>query len=105
MAWLEPIDEREVRRFTEAMRERAVDKRDDVAEQLAALAHHTREVIEPRLREVGELMRREAPVVAEAAKRQAAHMARAAKADPVPLVVGVIGLALVANLIFGRRRS
>jgi hypothetical protein len=30
---------------------------------------------------------------------------RAVKADPVPTIVGVIGLALLANLVLGRRSS
>jgi hypothetical protein len=48
--------------------------------------------------------RREAEILADAATAQALRVGRAVKADPVPVIVGAIGLALVANLLRGRRR-
>ena len=55
----------------------------------------------------GELVdygRRESTVLADAAAAQATRVGRAVRADPMPVIVGAIGLALVANLLFGRRR-
>ena len=48
--------------------------------------------------------RRETELLAEAAATQALRVGRAVKADPVPVIVGAIGVALIANLLFGRRR-
>lgn len=48
--------------------------------------------------------RRETEILADAATAQALRVGRAVKADPLPVIVGAIGLALAANLLFGRRR-
>jgi ElaB/YqjD/DUF883 family membrane-anchored ribosome-binding protein len=113
MAWLEPpITERDARRLALVARNRASNVRDDLVEQLAALAHqakdlaqHTRDVVEPRFQQAREIVRREAPVVADAAVHQALRAAKAARRDPVPVLVGAVGIALVASLLFSRRRT
>jgi len=48
--------------------------------------------------------RHETELLADAAAVQARRVGRAMRADPVPVIVGAIGLALVANLLLGRRR-
>ena len=48
--------------------------------------------------------RHEGAVLADAATAQALRVSRAVKADPVPAIVGAIGIARVVNLLFGRRR-
>ena len=105
MTWLEPIDKREAHRLALAVREHASEAREDLAEHVASLSRHMRDVVEPRLREARDLVRQEAPIVAEAAIRQATKVARRAKADPVPYVVGAVGVALLASLFLGRRRT
>jgi hypothetical protein len=113
MAWLEPpITERDARRLALSARNQASNVRDDLAEQLAALAHqtkdlaqHTRDIVEPRFRQARDIVRQEAPVIADAAMHQALRAAKAARRDPVPFVVGAVGLVLVASLLFGRRRT
>ena len=105
MTWLDSIDTRDARRYALALREQAHDRGDEIAERLAELAREARHVVEPRLNKASELVKREAPVIAEAALKQASKAARAAKADPVPVVVGAVGLLLVASLVFGRRRT
>jgi hypothetical protein len=47
--------------------------------------------------------RAEGAVVAREATLQALRAGRAIKADPMPVIVGAVGLALLANLILGRR--
>lgn len=54
--------------------------------------------------ELAKYGRHEGAMLADAATAQAARVGRAVRADPVPAIVGAIGLALVANLLFGRRR-
>jgi len=105
MTWLEPIDQREARRFATAVRHQANSTREDVSDQLASLARHTRNAVEPHLRHARDVVRHEAPIVADAALKQATRMARAARRDPVPVAVGAIGLVLLASLILGRRRT
>ncbi len=105
MSWLEPFDDRAARRFVGDVRHRAEATRDDLAEHATDFARHAREAVEPHLRKAGDIVRREAPVVADAALRQATRMAKAARRDPVPVMVGAIGIALIASLIFGRRRT
>jgi len=105
MTWLEPIDQREARRFALAVRDRVNSRREDVSDQLASLARHTRDAVEPRLRHARDVVRHEAPIVADAALKQATRMARAARRDPVPVVVGAVGLVLLASLVLGRRRT
>ena len=55
--------------------------------------------------EMAEFVRHEGSAVAKAAAQQAARASRAVRADPLPTIVGVVGLALLASLVFGRRRS
>jgi hypothetical protein len=104
MTWLEPIDQREARRFALAVRDQASGAREDLSEHVASLSRHLRDLVEPRLKEAREVVRHEAPIIADAALRQAARMARRAKRDPVPVVVGAVGVALLASLVFSRRR-
>jgi vacuolar-type H+-ATPase subunit H len=105
MTWLEPIDKKDARRLALAVREHASDAREDLAERVASLSRHLRDVVEPRLEEARELVKHEAPIIADAALRQATRVAGRAKADPVPFVVGAVGVVLLASLLLGRRRT
>jgi ElaB/YqjD/DUF883 family membrane-anchored ribosome-binding protein len=104
MSWLERIDEREARRVAKALSAGALETRDLAQDHLAALASKARAVAEPRLQEAAHYLRNEGVVVAKAAARQAGRASRAVKADPVPALVGVVGLALLASLLLSRRR-
>jgi hypothetical protein len=85
------------------------------ARQYADLAHDRAQGLRERARryayaagdiagQLASTARQEGAIVADAAAAQALRVGRAVKADPVPLVVGAIGMALLANLLFGRRR-
>lgn len=105
MNWPEPINDRAARRFVADMRHHSDAARGEIAGQASDLARHAREAVEPGLRRVGAFARREGPAVAHAALATAGRMASAARRDPVPVMVGAIGLVLVASLVFGRRRT
>ncbi|MEO7223622.1 MAG: hypothetical protein ABIY37_14225 [Devosia sp.] len=105
MSWLEHIDEREARRFAKALNAGAMETRDYAQDHLSQFAKQARAVAEPRLHEAADYLRHEGTAVARAAAHQAGRATRAVKADPVPTIVGVVGLALLASLLFSRRRT
>lgn len=105
MSWLERIDEREARRVAKALASSALETRDLAQDHLTQFAHQARAIAEPRLHEAADYIRHEGTVVAKAAAHQAARAGRAVKSDPLPAVVGVVGLALLASLLLGRRRT
>jgi hypothetical protein len=78
----------------------AQDRAQDLSDRARRYAHVAGDV-------AGQLVtygRREGELLADAATAQALRVSRAVKADPVPVIVGAIGIALIANLLFGRRR-
>ena len=105
MSWLERIDEREARRIGRAIRTSALETRDLAQDHLADFAKQARHLAEPALHQAADYARHEGAIVAKAAAQQAIRAGRAVKADPVPAIVGAVGLALLASLILGRRRS
>jgi hypothetical protein len=105
MSWLERIDEREARRVAKAMAAGALETRDLAQDHLTQFAEQARAVAEPRLHEAADYLRHEGKAIAKVAAHQAARATRAAKADPLPVIVGVVGVALLASLLLGRRRT
>ena len=152
MAWLERLDDRNVRRLSRGLRQNAYaaghlaqEHLQDFAREAGTLANRTMQqvsdygrhegadlvreralryadVAQDRAHELGDRARRyahvagdvagqladygrrETEMLAGVANAQARRVGRAVKADPVPVIVGAIGIALVANLLFGRRR-
>lgn len=104
MTWLDRIDETEARRLVRALNKSAARTGDAAQDHLQDFARHAKAIAEPALQQAVEFAREEGGMVAQAAAKQAARLGRAAKADPVPIVVGLVGAALLASLVFGRRR-
>lgn len=105
MSWLERIDEREARRVAKAIAAGALETRDLAQDHLSQFAEQARAIAEPRLHDAADYLRQEGKAVAKVAAHQAARASRAVKADPLPTIVGVVGLALLASLVLGRRRT
>ena len=105
MSWLERIDERDARRIAKAIAAGATESRDLAQDHLTDFVQQAREIAEPRLRDAAEFVRHEGTAAARAAAHQAARAGRAVRADPLPAIVGVVGLALLASLVLGRRRT
>lgn len=104
MSFLDTLTPRDTRRLVKMLQDESAHLGHGVASGFDSVAERVREFAEPTLRSAQRTLRREAPVVANAAMHQAARLARSAKADPVPVVVGAVGLVLLASLVFGRRR-
>ena len=105
MSWRERIDEREARRIGKAIAAGAMETRDLAEDHLTQFAKHARAIAEPRLHEAADFVRHEGTAVAKLAAHQARRASRAVRADPLPTIVGVVGIALLASLLLGRRRT
>jgi ElaB/YqjD/DUF883 family membrane-anchored ribosome-binding protein len=105
MSWLERIDERDARRIAKAMTAGALETRELAQDHLTRFAEQARAIAEPRLHEAADYLRQEGKAVAKVAAHQAARASRAVRADPLPVIVGVVGVALLASLLLGRRRT
>lgn len=89
------------------VRERARHYADVAQDRAQDLSGHARRYAHLAGDVAGQLAgygRRESELLADAVAAQANRVGRAVKADPLPVIVGAIGVALVANLLFGRRR-
>lgn len=83
---------------------RYADAAQDRAHELSDQARRYAHVAGGVAGQLADYGRRETEVLAGVATTQARRVGRAVKADPIPAIVGAIGIALVANLLFGRRR-
>ncbi|MEO6013764.1 MAG: hypothetical protein ABIQ30_09305 [Devosia sp.] len=105
MSWLERIDEREARRIARTLKASALETRDAAQDHLAQFASQARAIAKPALHDATEFARSEGAMLARAAAVQAGRASRAVKADPTTAVIGAVGVALIASLLFGRRRT
>ena len=105
MSWLDRIDEKQARRLARTFGATAVETRALAQDHITQFAKQARTIAEPALHQAADYARHEGAVVAQAAAKQAVRAGRAVKADPVPAIVGAVAVALLANLIFARRRS
>jgi hypothetical protein len=123
MPSLDRLDDRRTRRLARDLQHHALATRDLAQDQLQQLgreagkiAGHSAHDLADYGRQAGALAgyaaheladygRHEGAILARAAAVQAGRATRAVKADPVPALVGAVGVVLLANLIFGRRRA
>ena len=122
MPWLDRINDRDTRRLTKQLRHNALEVRDvaqdyahDFAHRAGKVAGHAAEQLSDyrnmataaaghAAHQLADYGKHEGAVLAALAAKQAVRAGRAVKQDPVPVIVGIIGVALLANLVFGRRR-
>ena len=121
MAWLEHFTEQEGRHLAHRAHQIAAPRLRDLEDQVAELAARLRnsrhdlqstgrDFAHAASRYAGEaahqftdLARHEGGIAARLAAKQAIKAGRAFQADPVPVIVGAVGLALFARLFSGRR--
>jgi len=103
MAWLDSIDNRDTRRLTRDLRRGALETRDMAQDQFDHLSQHVGDLARRTAHDVADYGRQEGTILARAAAAQATRLGRAARADPIPVLVGAIGLALFASLVLRRR--
>jgi len=82
----------------------AVEAGDFARKQVSGLVREARDATEPALHQALDFARHEGDALVEAMGTQLKRAGRAVKADPVPALVGAIGVALLASLLLARRR-
>ena len=105
MPWLDRLDDRRTRRFTRDLQHQALATRDLAQDQLQHFGRQAGEIAGHAAHQLADYGRHEGTVLAQAAAAQAARAGRAVRADPMPTIIGAVGVILLANLIFGRRRA
>ncbi|MEO8756865.1 MAG: hypothetical protein ABI398_03795 [Devosia sp.] len=114
MPWLDRLNDRQTRRFTRDLRHQAVDTRDMALHRLTQFGHDASHVASQAGHAAGDIAsraahlaadygRHEGTALAQAATAHALRAGRAMKADPIPAIVGAVGIVLLASLLFGRR--
>jgi hypothetical protein len=104
MSWLQRLDQREARRLAKSLATGARETGQLAQNHVVQFAGGAKALAEPRLHDAADFLNREGAAMARAALQQAGRAARAVKADPVPAIVGTVGLAMLARLVLGRRR-
>jgi hypothetical protein len=123
MAWMERLAEKEARRLGEraggitakqlAALQRQVAElgaqlghsSSDARHAGQAFAHSARHFAGEAAHDLSHYARHEGAMVAREAGRQALRAGRAVKADPMPTVVALIGVAMIARLLAPSRRA
>ena len=105
MPWLDRLNDRQTRRFTRDLQHQALATRDLAQDHLQQFGREARHVAGHAAHQVADYGRHEGAILAQAAAVQALRAGRAMKADPIPAIVGAIGIALLASLVFGRGRA
>ncbi len=83
----------------------AMGTRDSAQDHLAEFAQQARAIAEPALHEAVDYARHEGAIVARAAARQAVAPAAPSKPIRYRRLSGVVAVALLANLLLGRKRT
>lgn len=120
MPWLDRINDRETRRIARNLVRSGTQMRDVAQDRLQHLTHQAGGMADDQFRhfahqagtfagaaghQLADYGRHEGAVLAQAAAKQAVRAGRAVRADPLPAIVGAVGLALFASLLMNRRRG
>jgi hypothetical protein len=72
--------------------------------EVMALSGDTRNSLQHGAQEIGDVLMDQGAVLARRFGKQAMRTAKAVRHDPVPAVVGAIGLACLASLVMSRKQ-
>lgn len=103
MSLMDAFDSRELRHRARALRHQAEDAGGDILDRAGHVVSSLRKVAEPALHRAADVALHEGGELARHASRSAMRAGRAVRSDPMPTLVGVIGIALIATMIFSRR--
>jgi hypothetical protein len=91
------------RRLADTVAANARTARRLAREHFDALAHDAGDLASDTTRQLARYGRQEGAILAAAAARQVGRAKTAVKADPMPYVVGAVGLVLLTSLLRGRK--
>lgn len=103
MSLMDAFDSRELRHRALALRNQAEDASGDILDRAGHVVGSLRKVAEPALHKAADVAIHEGGALARYASRRAMRAGRAVRADPMPALIGAVGIALIATMIFSRR--
>lgn len=105
MAWLDRIDERQLRGLRNRLLGEVEHAREFAAGKLRSLGQHAAVTAERTAQEALEVGQRQAGLVAAEVARQGVRTGRAIRHDPLPALVAAFAAVMLFNLISSRPRA
>jgi hypothetical protein len=103
MSLMDAFDSRDLRHRALALRNQAEDAGGDLLDRAGHAVGSLRKVAEPALHKAADMAVHEGGALARYASRRALRAGRAVRDDPMPALIGAVGIALIATMIFSRR--
>lgn len=104
MTFLDAFDRRDLKHRALALRDQADDLRNHGGDIVSRAIADLQKAAVPALHRAADVAGHEGKALAAYAGRRAQRAGRMVRADPMPALVGVVGLALVATVLLSHRR-